>query len=363
MGQIKSIADVDKNFEIVTKINKDDVKFYDASSGIFPLYGLVKGVPGEEFRRLPSAFSKTISEHINFHGSNSTGGRMRFITNSKYVALHCEYRLANMGKSSTSTSTSTSGFDLYIVRDGKAVFYKQFSPPYDFTDGFESVVEFPNNEEKEIIIHFPLYNGVKKLYVGLQDSAYIKPSSYKHEKPIVFYGSSITQGGCSSRPGLSYENYISRYFDTNFINLGFSGRAMGEPAIAEYIAGLDMSIFVMDYDHNAPNAEHLEKTHETFFKIIRKAQPDTPIIIMSKTDVPMTESAKTEIEKRKSVIHRTYENAVASGDQKVYFIDGQKIFANSYGADCTVDACHPNDLGFAAMGETIIKVIENNKLI
>ena len=57
----------------------------------------------------------------------------------------------------------------------------------------------------------------------------------------------------------------------------FRGGAKGETVMAEAIAKLDMAVFVYDYDYNAPNAAHLLKTHEPFFQIIRKAQPDLPV--------------------------------------------------------------------------------------
>ena len=55
----------------------------------------------------------------------------------------------------------------------------------------------------------------------------------------------------------------------------------GEPEMAGVIASADMSVFVMDYDYNAPSAEHLAQTHEPFFQIVREAQPDLPIVIVS----------------------------------------------------------------------------------
>lgn len=68
-------------------------------------------------------------------------------------------------------------------------------------------------------------------------------------------------------------------FDTDFINLGFSGNAKGEQEMTDYIKKLDMSVFVMDYDANAPTPEHLEATHKKMFKGIREVQPDLPIIL------------------------------------------------------------------------------------
>ena len=89
--------------------------------------------------------------------------------------------------------------------------------------------------------------------------------------PVVFYGSSITHGAAAGRPGNTYENFISQKYNLDYVNLGFAGQAKGEVNMAEYIAGLRMCAFVCDYDHNAPDADYLEKTHYRFYEIIRES--------------------------------------------------------------------------------------------
>jgi hypothetical protein len=174
---------------------------------------------------------------------------------------------------------------------------------------------------------------------------------YRSLDPIVYYGSSITQGGCCSRPGNAYQAVVSRRFNIDFVNLGFSGNAKGEAAMAEYIAGLPMSVFVLDYDHNAPNPEFLEQTHYDFFKIIRDARPELPIVMMSKCD--LDSGARTTNDKRRRVIMETYRKSRENGDENVYFIDGAEVYRGTYEDMCTVDKCHPNDLGFALMADAV----------
>jgi len=119
---------------------------------------------------------------------------------------------------------------------------------------------------RDILINFPLYNPVDEAFTGLDEDAELLPAAeYAHEKPVVFYGSSITQGACASHPGNAYCNILSRRLNTNNINLGFSGGCHGEDAMAEYLAALDMSVLVYDYDHNAESAEELQRTHERAF--------------------------------------------------------------------------------------------------
>ena len=209
----------------------------------------------------------------------------------------------------------------------------------------------------EYIIYLPVYSIIEKCAVGIEKGCEIAPPSpHKHEKPVLFYGSSITQGACSSRPGITYSAKLCREFDVPMINLGFSGNALGEKFMAEFIASLDLGVFVMDYDYNAPDAAHLEKTHKQFFDIFRSKNPETPVIIMS---APYSDVAKEkDFCIRRDIIKATYDAAVSAGDKNVYFIDGGKFFENVNRWECSVDLTHPNDFGFALMTEQIRPVLK-----
>ena len=125
------------------------------------------------------------------------------------------------------------------------------------------------------------------------------------------------------------------------------------PPLADYINTFDMSIFVYDYDHNAPNAEHLRNTHEPFFLRIREKHPDLPVIMMSK---PAEIYSEDDI-LRREIIRTTYENAIAAGDKNVYFIDGETFYGEKERSLCSIDCVHPNDLGFLRMADTIEPVM------
>jgi hypothetical protein len=199
-----------------------------------------------------------------------------------------------------------------------------------------------------ITINMPSYAGVKTMKIGISENAKISHApDYSLEKPIVFYGSSITNGASASRPGMTYEARVSRALDVNYINLGFGGLCKGEPEMAEYIASLDMSIFVMDYDHNAKDIEYLSATHEPFFQTVRKSHPDMPIVLISRPNY------SPDVAERFAVIKATYDNAISRGDKNVYLIDGREFFGGEL--DFTVDTVHPTDVGFYFMAERIIK--------
>ena len=182
---------------------------------------------------------------------------------------------------------------------------------------------------------------------------------YKHRRPILFYGSSITQGGCASKPGDDYISRISRLLDTDFINLGFSGSAKAEKIMAEYIASQNPSVFVLDYDHNAPDAEYLKKTHFALYETVRKKHQDTPIVMMT---MPTTETWENRpwYKSRREEILKSFEKAKSLGDENVYLVDCYGCFGRLENGECgTVDNCHPDSLGFLRMAERVYPVLSN----
>ena len=96
-------------------------------------------------------------------------------------------------------------------------------------------------------------------------------------------------------------------------------------------------------------------THEPFFRIIREAQPSLPIVLLSR---PNFDADPADGARRREVVRRTYELARAAGDKRVWFIDGQELFGTELRDACTVDGCHPNDLGFYRMYRRIRPVLE-----
>ncbi|MBQ7959596.1 MAG: hypothetical protein IJ285_00060 [Clostridia bacterium] len=338
------VSKIDSNFAIETKIEKDDIKFFSIDNEPFKIYGVFK--ENGKYRRMPESIAKKVSEGVYELHSNTAGGRVRFVTDSPYIAIHSV--MDGLCKMPHFALTGSIGFDLY--EDNQYV--KSFVPPYDIESGYEGIIEFEKNIQREITINFPLYSNVKELHIGLKDGSTLKEAEpYKNTKPIVYYGSSITQGGCASRPGMSYQAIISRNFDYDYINLGFSGNAKAEDEMIDYIKNLDMSVFVYDYDYNAPTIEHLEKTHEKMFKVIRNNHPLLPVIMMSRPKHFLTEDEK----KRRSIIEATYQNAVLAGDKNVYFVGGEALTELCMDSG-TVDNCHPTDFGFSSMAEALTKV-------
>jgi len=344
---MSDISSIDKNFAVKSNIDKADIRFYRIDEPPFAIYGVFK--ENGKYRRMPEDAAKAVSEGVYRLHTNTAGGRVRFVTDSSYVAIVA--KMSRIGKMPHFAFTGSAGFDLYAGNR----YVKTFVPPVNISEGYESVIDIGQNELRDITVNFPLYSNVEELYIGIQDTAVLREApAYKNKKPVVYYGSSITQGGCASRPGMSYQSILSRRFDLDYVNLGFSGSARAEDTVTEYIKNLDMSLFVYDYDHNAPSSEHLANTHEKMFKAVRAEHPDIPVIIMSRPKHLLN----AEEQKRLKIIEATYNNAVSLGDKNVYFLNGEQL-TRLCGGEGTVDGCHPTDLGFASMAEALAKVMEN----
>ena len=147
------------------------------------------------------------------------------------------------------------------------------------------------------------------------------------------------------------------------MNLGFSGSARGERAVADYIASMDISAFVLDYDRNLPTAAELREKHFEFYKAVRDAHRDIPIIIMSYGMYPVRNTPEKFHDREsfdcRAVILDTYTKALKDGDKNIYFVDGETIFASGDEDACTVDGCHPNDLGFYCMAKRVYPVLKS----
>lgn len=319
------------------------------------VFGLINFYKNGSLMRLPEEMMEKMPQLRQF-GSRSTGGRVCFRTDTKklYIKLVSKTFIRDV----FATQVASSGLDVYTGDRTKGIFIGSVFPTgFRGTDPNVSEKTFElNGEMTDITLYMPKNEILDRIEIGVDDEARMDaPTPYENEKPVIFYGSSITEGGCAGRVGNAYNAALSRQLNMDYINFGFSGSAKGEPEMAEFIGNLAMSVFVMDYDYNAPDAEYLANTHEPFFKIIREKNPQLPIIMLSN---PNYRIKREDSEKRLAVIRATYENALANGDQNVYFISGENFYAENDPYACTVDGIHPNDCGFYHMTREVRKTLE-----
>ena len=284
---------------------------------------------------------------------HTAGACVRFRSASPWIAVRAT--LADGCDMNHMPRAGSMGLDLYrgVGDNARHAGTAQPNPNERLLERMLSVRPEGDTETATWQVNLPLSGGLETLEIGLALGAQALPPPPHRLGRIVFYGSSITQGGCASRPGNAYTTMVCRALDAEQVNLGFSGSARGEPAMAELIASLEgMEAFVLDYDHNAPNADHLAATHEPFFRIVREARPELPILVLSRPDIWI--DSGEDARRRREIVWTTVRHARAAGDRHVAFVDGAKLFGRTHRDDCSVDRCHPNDLGFRRMADAVL---------
>ena len=328
-------------------LEEDGFAYYSADTAPLSLYGVFR--EGDCYVRLPREVAIQTSDNVAALQNNCAGGRVRFRTDSPRIAFrYTSHAICRMNHFPLSGSA---GLDLYTREDGEERWIYGFIPTENRE--YQSTVTVPYPGMHTYTLNLPTYAGIKEVLIGIEKEAHWEPAEpYKIEKPVVFYGSSITQGGCSSRPGNTYEACLSRALDFHFINLGFSGCCRAEIPMMEYIRSLDMSLFVYDYDHNSYQREELTERHARGYRMVREAHPDLPILLMNRPKFELD----GEETLRREVIFDTYRQAREAGDRNIYFVDNRALMAFAR-YDGTVDGCHPNDLGFYSMAQALEPVI------
>jgi hypothetical protein len=279
------ISKIDSNFKPTVITNCDqEIEWHAIEEDVFSLHGVFYSHEDGLYLRMPLDVAKQVSANVEYLCTNTAGGRIRFRTDSKLIAYQVvEPKCVAMPHMPL---TGQMGFGLYCDDKYEGTFSplaKDLEGENIEFNGFHYTI-YPKEQGQfyDYDLYFPLYNGVKKIYVGVaKGSKFETPRQYKNKSPILYYGSSITQGGCAGHPGNDYQGHIARAVNYDYINLGFSGSAKGEKEMVDYITTIPHSLFVMDYDHNAPTVEHLEKTHYAFYKRYREKCKDTPIIFLN----------------------------------------------------------------------------------
>jgi hypothetical protein len=278
---MENYINIDKNMVVNSTIGDTEVVWRDVRQAPFALHGFYEPLTQPYFRRVPPDVAAATSEGVDKLSRESAGGRVRFSTDSPYIAIRAKYLV--VGRSPHLTLLSSSGFDLYTEGEFGSRFVKEFRMPYDMVDSYEQILQVGEGGMRSYTVNFPVHAVVESLEIGLKPDASIgEAKPYRDIKPVVFYGSSITHGACASRPGRAYEAIISRKYDLNYTCLGFSGACKAEKAIVEYMATLQMSAFVSDYDHNAPTHEHLANTHHYLYETIREKHPNIPYFMVTR---------------------------------------------------------------------------------
>lgn len=329
--------------------------YYDAEQ--FQLIGKVTEQTETRFERLPSYLKETCRPQVWHLGKNSAGLAIRFSTNS--TSISAKWELLQDNQMNHMTDTGIKGVDLYTWEKDHWQPVRAGLPTGKTNE--QVIISNMTPQEREYIMFLPLYDGIISLSIGIDSTAFINNPALPYPDtthPILVYGTSITQGGCASRPGMSYTNILTRRLNREVINLGFSGNGKLDYEIAKLMATRkDASLFILDFIPNVNAAQLTEKTRP-FYDILREANPEVPILFVETIIFPhslydkKTHEIITEKNRR---LKEVYEKIKREGDKNTYYLTGDDLIGND--SEATVDGIHLTDTGFARMAEKLFETI------
>ncbi len=355
MSQPKSIEQVDRNFAALE--TTDDTVWYDVKDLGIENQGWadVRGL----YDRLPERAKGMVTTPVWWFGQHSTGLAVRFVATTATVSARWTLRsgIENLAMAHM-PATGVSGLDLYarpVGSDGSHWRHVANGRPAAVTNSMALTKDMPV-EEREYMLFLPLYNAVESVHIGLPPSVVLRPAPSRpatHAKPIVFYGTSVTQGGCASRPGMAYPAILNRWLDRPAINLGFSGNGKMEIEMAQLLSELDPCMYVLDCLGNMVADLITERTGPAV-RLLRKARPDVPIVLLGHIPSPsrfVSQGGMARYETSNAANEAAFNALIAEGIPNLHYIPGHDFYGHD--GEATVDGGHATDLGFIRMAEVL----------
>lgn len=332
----------------------DSLKYVDAVT--LPLIG--KGFADTEnrYERLSAYLENVTRPPVWNLSKNCSGLAVRFRSNS--TSIGAKWEVTGDVVMNHFTMTGIKGLDLYAWKNGKWQFVNSGRPAAKATTAI--IIQNMPEAEMEYMLYLPLYDGLKSLEIGIDKNAWIKAPAVDSPKtghPVVFYGTSITQGGCATRAGMAYPNILSRMLDKEIVNLGFSGNGQLDLEMAEAMATIPASCFVMDCLPNVTVAQMNEK-YQRFLEIIRAKNPETPIILVESILFPhmyFDQTVFALLKDKNETLQRIFKENKSRGDKNIYYVKADKLIGDSQ--EATVDGVHLTDLGFQIMADELYPVL------
>ncbi len=309
------------------------------------------------FNRLPARAEGRVPEEVWALSANTAAMVVRFVTNSPGISVRWSLTSPQLTMSHM-PSTGVSGVDLYVRHEGKWR-WLAIGVPRAEDNETELVLDLPPGN-REYALYLPLYNGVKSLEIGLADGVTMQapPPRARGARPVVFYGSSITQGGCASRPGMAYPSIVGRSLDAPIINLGFSGSGKCEHEVSDLLAELDPSLYVIDCMPNM-DAEDVDERLRYLLSVLKRAHPGTPVILVENLVyenefIRGDEQQPTEIKNR--ILRGIFQELAVSWNGGLHYVTCEALIGTD--GEATVDAVHPTDLGHLRMARILSSAAE-----
>lgn len=303
------------------------------------------------YDRLPAKAEGVVRDRVWELSRDSSGMCFRFVTDAEQIGARWVLTKAQLGLVHM-PSTGVSGLDLY-VKEGKTWRWLGFGRAQRVGENLKLLTNGRLNPgRREYLLYLPLYNGVSKVEIGVPPgAAFSQAEPYPATtKPLVFYGTSITQGGVASRPGMAYPSILGRKLARPVINLGFSGNGQAEPEMASLLAELDPAVFVLDALPNLSSQQVTERM-PPLIRTLRAARPKTPLVLVENVayvDGPYVEEGRGRRSRESNAaLAAIYHDLLANGETEIYYVRADQLLGED-GED-TVDGTHPTDLGFSRM--------------
>lgn len=329
-------------------------------------YFLIEGTIVEDhlkespYDRLPVSYKELVRTPVWNLSKSSAGISIRFWTNTSNLKV--KWEVMNDFSMDHMPDTGIKGVDLYFRKEGKWQYINTGRPKGFFNE--YTLIENMEIGMREFKIFLPLYDGVKNIEIGIDPKSVIKKPSKNLIKPIIFYGTSITQGGCASRPGMAHTNIISRQLDIDVVNFGFSGNGLMEQPIAELISSVEPSLYIIECMPNMIKPEFVTERTIPLVKTIREKNPDTPIIFVDLFKSPITilnNKIRIENEAMDDALITEFNKMVENNFQNIFFIETPKLSDSDH--EGTVDAIHFTDLGFQRYADFLINQLKEFQIL
>lgn len=274
---------------------------------------------------------------------------VRFMTNA--TTIHARWQLKSDELAMPHMpATGVSGVDLYVRHDGTWRWLATGQPTKRINTA-RLVHELPPGK-REYLLYLPLYNGVTSVELGIPSNASLwRKPVIQDRLPIVFWGTSITQGACASRPGMCHTAILGRRLERPIINLGFSGNGKMEPEVAELLAEIDAAVYVVDCLPNI-TADIVSQRVRPLVEIVRKKHEETPILLVEDrtySNAFLLASKQHRNDTSRAALRAAYEQMRQDNIAHLHYLKGDGLLGMD-GED-TVDGSHPTDLGFVRQAD------------
>ena len=344
----QDIAEYDPNMAVPGVTVTNGMKWIDGK--LLPLEGRAYDDVDHYYDRLPSGVTTNVNQGVRNMKHHTSGMQFRFTTDSNRLVFKWTPYNGGMLSMDHMPSTGVSGIDIYRFDEAKGRWFYVKTGRIKNPKGAQLDIRWTPGTP--CLVNLPLYNGIREFSLGVATNATVRslaPRKSGVNKPVVFYGTSITHGGCASRPGMGFVNIVGRELDVPVVDLGFSGSGVMEFEMSEHLARIDASCYVLDClwnmgmaSENARRGRNVDENYEQFIRNLRAKRPDVPIVMAEQCDVYCAgPNAKDRF------MAGLYRKLVAEGWRNLVYLPKNVMYPDDL--EGTVDGTHPNDYGMMSL--------------